>query len=119
MDAGKHYRSSNGKLRWRLVWGIGQRNISAPDDPLRNREGSVHRAHFPEVEERWLVEDNFTYPIAFNGKTRLTLDFPAGASKDDIEAAAKNNAEVQKYLEGKTIRKVIVVPKRMVNFVVG
>jgi len=81
--------------------------------------GSVHLAAFPEVEEKWLVEDSFTYPIAFNGKTRLTLDFPAGASKEDIEAEAKVNAEVAKHLEGKTIRKVIVVPKRMVNFVVG
>jgi leucyl-tRNA synthetase len=82
-------------------------------------DGSVHLAQFPEVEEKWLVEDSFTYPIAFNGKTRLTLDFPAGASKEDIETGAKANAEVQKQLEGKTIRKVIVVPKRMVNFVVG
>jgi leucyl-tRNA synthetase len=82
-------------------------------------EGSVHLAPFPEVEEKWLVEDSFTYPIAFNGKTRLTLDFPAGASKDDIEAEAKAHPDVAKYLDGKTIRKVIVVPKRMVNFVVG
>ncbi len=81
--------------------------------------GSVHHATFPEVEEKWLVEDSFTYPIAFNGKTRLTLDFPAGASKDDIEAEAKAHPEVAKHLDGKTIRKVIVVPKRMVNFVVG
>lgn len=81
--------------------------------------GSVHHAPFPAVEEKWLVEDSFTYPIAFNGKTRLTLDFPADASKDDIETAAKVHPEVAKYLEGKTIRKVIVVPKRMVNFVVG
>jgi leucyl-tRNA synthetase len=82
-------------------------------------EGSVHLAAFPQVEEKWLVEDSFTYPIAFNGKTRLKLDFPAGASKTDIEAMAKANADVQKQLEGKTIRKVIVVPERMVNFVVG
>jgi leucyl-tRNA synthetase len=82
-------------------------------------EGSVHLAAFPEVEEKWLVEDSFTYPIAFNGKTRLTLDFPAGASKEDIEAGAKAHPDVAKHLDGKTIRKVIVVPKRMVNFVVG
>ncbi|MFT7120015.1 MAG: leucyl-tRNA synthetase [Neolewinella sp.] len=82
-------------------------------------QGSVHHAAFPEVEEKWLVEESFTYPIAFNGKTRLTLDFPAGASKEDIEAEAKANPEVTKHLDGKTIRKVIVVPKRMVNFVVG
>ncbi len=82
-------------------------------------EGSVHLSPWPEVEEKWLVEDSFTYPIAFNGKTRLTLDFPAGASKEEIEAEAKDHPEVAKHLEGKTIRKVIVVPKRMVNFVVG
>ncbi|MEO0734302.1 MAG: class I tRNA ligase family protein, partial [Bacteroidota bacterium] len=82
-------------------------------------EGSVHHAAWPALDEKWLVEDSFTYPIAFNGKTRLTLDFPAGASKEDIEGLAKDNADVQRHLEGKTIRKVIVVPKRMVNFVVG
>ena len=71
------------------------------------------------MEDKWLVEDSFTYPIAFNGKTRLTLDFPAGAGKEDIEAAAKTHAEVQRHLAGKTVRKMIVVPKRMVNFVVG
>jgi leucyl-tRNA synthetase len=81
--------------------------------------GSVHQSEWPVFEEKWLVEDSFTYPIAFNGKTRLTLDFPADASKEDIEALAKEDAGVQKHLEGKTIRKVIVVPKRMVNFVVG
>ncbi|MEM9528054.1 MAG: class I tRNA ligase family protein, partial [Bacteroidota bacterium] len=82
-------------------------------------EGSVHHAPWPILEEKWLIEDSFTYPIAFNGKTRLTLDFPAGASKDDIEAEAKAHPDVAKHLDGKTIRKVIVVPKRMVNFVVG
>ncbi|OAV44770.1 leucine--tRNA ligase [Lewinella sp. 4G2] len=81
--------------------------------------GSVHHAALPEVEEKWLVEDSHTYPIAFNGKTRLTLDFPAGASMEDIEAAARANDQVAKQLEGKTVRKVIVVPGRMVNFVVG
>ena len=82
-------------------------------------EGSVHHAAWPALDEKWLVEDSFTYPIAFNGKTRLTLDFPAGASKEDIETEAKAHPDVAKHLEGKTIRKVIVVPKRMVNFVVG
>ena len=81
--------------------------------------GSVHKATFPQVEEKWLVEDSLTYPIAFNGKTRLTFDLPARASKQEIEQGAKADAKVAEYLDGKTIRKVIVVPKRMVNFVVG
>ena len=82
-------------------------------------EGSVHHAPFPEVEEKWLVEDSHTYPIAFNGKTRFTLDFPAGASKQEIEELAKTDDQVAAQLEGKTVRKVIVVPGRMINFVVA
>jgi leucyl-tRNA synthetase len=81
--------------------------------------GSVHHAAWPELEEKYLVEDTITYPVAFNGKTRLTLDFPADAGKADIEAVARAHTQVQSYLEGKNIRKVIVVPKRMINFVVG
>ncbi len=81
--------------------------------------GSVHHAAWPQVEEKWLVEDSITYPIAFNGKTRLTLDFPREATKADIEAGARASTQVQGYLEGKSVRKVIVVPGRMVNFVVA
>lgn len=80
---------------------------------------SVHHAAWPAWDEKWLVEDSVTYPIAINGKTRATVDFPADASKADLEAAAPDIAEVQKYLEGKTIRKIIVVPGRMINIVVG
>ena len=82
-------------------------------------QGSVNLASLPEVEEKWLVEDSITYPIAFNGKTRFTLDFPAGADKGAIEESARASTQVQSQLEGKTVRKVIVVPGRMVNFVVG
>jgi leucyl-tRNA synthetase len=81
--------------------------------------GSVHHSDWPELEERYLVEDTVTYPVAFNGKTRMTIDFPAEASKGDIEAAARADTQVQSYLEGKSIRKVIVVPKRMINFVIS
>ncbi|WP_116124582.1 leucine--tRNA ligase [Lewinella sp. IMCC34183] len=81
--------------------------------------GSVHHAAWPEWEEQYLREDSITYPVAFNGKTRLTLEFAAEATRQDIEAAARADAQVQGYLEGKEVRKVIVVPKRMINFVVG
>jgi leucyl-tRNA synthetase len=80
---------------------------------------SVHHQAWPQVEEKWLVEDSVTYPIAINGKTRATVDFPADATKADLEAAAPHIEEVQRYLEGKTIRKIIVVPGRMINLVVG
>ena len=86
---------------------------------LRPDAGSVHHADWPTFEPKWLVEDSITYPIAINGKTRLTVDFPADASKDELEKEALAREDVQKYLTDKTIRKVIVVPKRMINIVVG
>ncbi|MCO6488801.1 MAG: leucine--tRNA ligase [Phaeodactylibacter sp.] len=82
--------------------------------------GSIHRdAAYPEFNPEYLVEDSVTYPIAINGKTRATVDFPADASQEDLEKAARELDVVQKYIDGKTIRKVIVVPKRMINIVVG
>ncbi|MCO6479646.1 MAG: leucine--tRNA ligase [Phaeodactylibacter sp.] len=83
-------------------------------------EGSVHRdAAYPAFDPQYLVEDSVKYPIAINGKTRATVDFPADASKEDLEKAARELDVVKKYIDGKSIRKVIVVPKRMINIVVG
>lgn len=80
---------------------------------------SVHRTSYPMLNEDYLVEDTVTYPIAINGKTRMTSDFPADTSKEDLEKAVREMADIQKYIEGKTIRRVIVVPGRMINVVVG
>ncbi len=82
-------------------------------------EGSVHHAAWPAVDEQYLIEEQLTYPIAFNGKTRLTLNFPTEATQAEVEQGARADTQVQGYLAGKAIRKVIVVPGRMVNFVVG
>jgi leucyl-tRNA synthetase len=65
------------------------------------------------------VEDSVTYPIAINGKTRMTVDFPADASKEAVEQSALALDELKKWTDGKTIRRVIVVPGRMINIVVG
>jgi len=85
---------------------------------LLGQDGSVHHATYPIFEEKYLVEDSITYPIAINGKTRATADFPADASKADLEKAAVAVDGIQKYMDGKTVRKVIVVPGRMINIVV-
>lgn len=85
---------------------------------LLGQDGSVHHATYPIFEEKYLVEDSITYPIAINGKTRATADFPADASKADLEKAAVAVEGIQKYMDGKTVRKVIVVPGRMINIVV-
>lgn len=82
-------------------------------------KGSVHKeGTYPQHEERYLVQDSVTYPVCINGKKRATAIFPADASKQNIEEVALQMEEVQRWIEGKAIRKVIVVPKRMVNIVV-
>lgn len=80
-------------------------------------EGSVVTAEWPELNEAYLVEDNFTYPVSFNGKTRFMLSLPATLTPQEVEAAVLSAPEAEKWLEDKTPRKVIVVPKRIVNIV--
>ena len=80
-------------------------------------EGSVVTAEWPDLNEAYLVEDNFTYPVSFNGKTRFMLSLPATLTPQEVEAAVLSAPEAEKWLEGKTPRKVIVVPKRIVNIV--
>ena len=80
-------------------------------------KGSVVTAEWPELNEAYLVEDNFTYPVSFNGKTRFMLSLPATLTPQEVEAAVLSAPEAEKWLEGKTPRKVIVVPKRIVNIV--
>ncbi len=79
---------------------------------------TVSTAPWPKYDEAYLKEDTQTLSVSFNGKTRFTLDFPAGAAKDDIEKAALASEQAQKYLEGKQVVKVIVVPGRIVNVVI-
>ena len=79
---------------------------------------SVTVAKWPHWDAQYLVEDNFSYPISFNGKTRLQLEFPIALDAKSIEEQVLANPEVQSRLEGKAPKKVIVVPKRIVNIVV-
>ena len=81
-------------------------------------EGTVCDAPWPVFDEQYLKEDTVTLSVSFNGKTRFTLDFAADTSKADIEAATLASPQAQKYLEGKQVVKVIVVPGRIVNIVV-
>ncbi len=82
-------------------------------------EGSVHQTTFPEWKEEHLKVSEVTYPISINGKKRGEAAFSAEADKTEIEEKALQLEVVKKWTDGKTVRKVIVVPKRMVNIVVG
>ena len=81
-------------------------------------EGTVCDAEWPAFDEAYLKEDSVTLSVSFNGKTRFTLDFPADASKEQIEKETLASEAATKYLDGKQIVKVIVVPGRIVNIVV-
>ena len=74
-------------------------------------------AVFPVCNEAYLVESSVKYPISFNGKVRFIIELPADMSKEDVEETALANEQTAKFLEGKTPKKVIVVPNKIVNIV--
>lgn len=81
-------------------------------------KGSVVDAPFPLLDESYLVEDSIEYPVSINGKMRVKISFSANATKEEVEKGALENEIVRKWLEGKTPKKVIVVPNKIVNVVV-
>ena len=78
---------------------------------------SVSRESWPEWDEKHLQESTVVYPISFNGKTRFTLELAKDLSKEEIEKAAMADERYAQYIQGKTVRKVIVVPGKIVNIV--
>ena len=82
-------------------------------------KGGVSKVDYPEFDEKYLKEDTFSYPVSFNGKMRFKIDLPVDMPKNEVEKTVLAAEEAQRWIEGKTIRKVIVVPKRIVNVVVG
>jgi len=79
---------------------------------------TVCDARFPDYNEEYLKENTVKYTVSFNGKARFTLDFQPGASKEEVEKAVLENENSQKWIEGKPVKKVIVVPNKIANVVV-
>ena len=86
---------------------------------LLGNSGSITSARFPEFNPEYLVENAFEYPVSFNGKTRFKLTLPANLTVPEIEQAVLAAKESEKWLDGKPPRKVIIVPGKIVNIVVG
>ena len=80
---------------------------------------TVCDAQWPVWNEDYLREDTVNYAVSFNGKVRFNLQFAADATNDEIERTVLASESAQKYIDGKTIRKVIIVPKKIVNIVLG
>ena len=85
---------------------------------LGHEAGSINKATYPKFNEAYLVSDSFSYPISFNGKVRIKVDLPSSMNAKEIEDHVMGMSELNKYLEGKQPKKLIVVPGRIVNIVV-
>jgi leucyl-tRNA synthetase len=85
---------------------------------LLGHTNSIAFEKFPEFNETFLVDDAFIYPISFNGKMRFNVELPASLSVSEIEKEVMGREDVIKYLEGKSPKKIIIVPKKIVNIVV-
>lgn len=79
---------------------------------------SITYAHFPEFDPALAAEDNVTYPVSFNGKMRFTVELPKSLSPKEVEAEIRGMEQTVKYVGGQNVVKVIVVPGKIVNFVV-
>ena len=86
---------------------------------LLGHDTSVVNATFPVYDESKTVENSFNYPVSFNGKMRFSMELPVTMNQDEIQAAVLAAPESAKWIEGKQVRKVIYVPKKIVNIVVG
>ncbi len=80
---------------------------------------TVCDAQWPSYSEDYIKEDNVTYAVSFNGKARFTIDLPVDMTREDVEKTVLGHENTGRWIEGKTIRKVIVVPGKIVNIVVG
>ncbi len=84
---------------------------------LLGNEKSICFATFPILENKYLTESNYNYPVSFNGKMRFVLSLPINITKEEIEQAALNAPETKKWLKENTPKKVIIIPKKIINFV--
>ncbi len=84
---------------------------------MLGHEESISFARFPEYVAAYTVEDNVKYPVQFNGRMRFLLELPKSMGREEVEAAVRTAAETEKYLQGAAIRKVIVVPGKIINIV--
>ena len=81
-------------------------------------DGSISYAEFPEFEEKYLIESSFEYPVSFNGKMRFKIKLPVDITANEVQETVLSDESAQKWLDGKTPKKVIFVPKKIINIVI-
>ena len=85
-------------------------------EKLGNTE-SISTAHFPIFDPKYLIESSKNYPVSFNGKMRFTLELPLDLSKEEIEKTVLAHEKTEAQLEGRTPKKIIIVPGKIINIV--
>ena len=85
---------------------------------LGHEAGSISYAQYPTFNPQYLVESEFAYPVSINGKMKMNLPLALDLDASAVEAIVKENADVQKYLEGKAVKKIIFVKGKIINIVV-
>jgi leucyl-tRNA synthetase len=78
---------------------------------------SILKASYPKFEESYLIENTFSYPVSFNGKTRFMMELPLNLTKEQVEKEVLSSEDAKKWLKDAPIKKVIVVPNKIVNIV--
>jgi len=85
---------------------------------LMGNKASISDARYPEFNPTYLVESSFEYPVSFNGKLRFKMELPLGISVKEIEEVVLADDNTKRYLDGKSPKKVIIVPNKIINIVV-
>ncbi|MCL2416673.1 MAG: leucine--tRNA ligase [Bacteroidales bacterium] len=100
------------------LWNKCRGGVCPPGQVNPAPTGTISMEQYPKFEEKYVLENTFTYPISFNGKTRFMLELPIDMPNSEIEKSVLAHADTQKWLAGNAPKKVIVVPKKIVNVVV-
>ncbi|MDB5014558.1 MAG: leucine--tRNA ligase, partial [Daejeonella sp.] len=85
---------------------------------LDNEPGKLTYADFPKFNPEYLVENEFAYPVSINGKTKMNLNISLALDNKEVENLVLSNTDVQRYLDGKPVKKLIYVKGKIVNLVV-
>lgn len=80
---------------------------------------SITKADYPKYDEKYLVENSHKYPVSFNGKMRFLLELPLDLSKEEIQDRVLSHEDAQKWIEGKELRKAIIIPGKIINLVLA
>jgi leucyl-tRNA synthetase len=88
------------------------------NERFHDTTGDITTQSWPDYDERLLIEDEVEIAVQVNGKVRDRMSVAIDATEEEVKAAVRASAKIQRLIEGKTVRKVVVVPKKLVNIVV-